>query len=97
MNGLRDRLEVHRREALILLQETSRTAQLYEGFRFAGAVCHLARAQVLIAEELKYLSGGSKKEEEATSEDLVGRPAANEGATPVDEIGLTTSPEAAWD
>lgn len=62
MAEIRERLESHRQDALILLQELTRTAALYEGFRLAGAVGHLARAQVLLAEELEGLPRGSKQE-----------------------------------
>jgi hypothetical protein len=61
MSELRDRLEAHRNDSLVLLKEASRTAQLYAGFRLAGAVSHLARAQVLLAEELEALSAGAEK------------------------------------
>jgi hypothetical protein len=52
---------------LILLQEASRTAQLYEGVCLADAVSHLARAQVLLAEELESL-GWSEQEASAEGE-----------------------------
>ncbi len=57
MNKIRNRLELHRKEALLLLQEVSHTATLHDGFRLAGAVSHLARAQVLLAEEMNGLAG----------------------------------------
>ena len=53
MSDVRERLESHRKDVLILLQEASRTAELYEGVSLADAVSHLARAQALLAEELK--------------------------------------------
>ncbi len=62
MNKIRNRLELHRKEALLLLQEVSHTATLHDGFRLAGAVSHLARAQVLLAEEMDGLGGGAKPE-----------------------------------
>jgi hypothetical protein len=63
MSDVRERLESHRKDVLILLQEASRTAQLYEGVCLADAVSHLARAQALLAEELDGLSDASKQEE----------------------------------
>lgn len=59
MSEIRNRLEAHRRDALILLREVSHTATLHEGFRLAGAVGHLARAQVLLVEEMEGLAGES--------------------------------------
>lgn len=55
IDEIRELLETHRQDALVLLQTVSRTAQLYEGFRLAGAVGHLARAQELLSEELEGL------------------------------------------
>jgi hypothetical protein len=87
MNGIRQRLEAHRDDVLVLLEETTRTARLYEGFRLAGAVSHLARAQALLGEELEVLVGGSKQEE-------AGEPpaVANEDATPIDGISPAQTP-----
>lgn len=62
MSEIRQRLEAHRDDAEVLLQQVSRTATMHEGFRLAGAVGHLARAQVLLAEELKGLAGESESE-----------------------------------
>jgi len=44
MSEIRERLHAHRNDALVLLEEVTRTAQLHSGFRLAGAVGHLARA-----------------------------------------------------
>jgi hypothetical protein len=59
MSEIRERLEVHRNDALVLLEAVSSTARLHEGLRLAGAVGHLARAQVLLAKELFGLGGAS--------------------------------------
>ena len=61
MNEIRERLEAHRFDVLVLLQEISKTAALHDGFRLAETVGHIARAQVLIAEELFGLPGESKE------------------------------------
>lgn len=84
MSEIRHRLEVHRNDALVLLQELTRTAQLHAGFRLAGAVGHLARAQVLLAEELEGLLGRSK--EEATSGRFGAPSPESQDDTPVDGI-----------
>ncbi len=81
MNEIRERLAVHRQDALFLLQAVTGTATLYDGFRLAGAVGHLARAQVLLAEELISLPCGSKQ---ATA-GAAGEP-GNEDETPVDGV-----------
>jgi hypothetical protein len=84
MTEIRHRLEVHRNDALVLLEEVTRTARLHEGFRLAGAVGHLARAQVLLAEELDGLPAVSKQEP-ASSE---GGGEVPEDETPADGICL---------
>ncbi|HEV8582073.1 MAG TPA: hypothetical protein VGX68_23640 [Thermoanaerobaculia bacterium] len=89
MNGIRQRLEAHRDDVLVLLEETTRTARLYEGFRLAGAVSHLARAQALLGEELENLAGGSKQEEASAGEQLA---VANEDDTPIDGISPAPTP-----
>ncbi len=81
MSEIRERLEAHRQDALLLLREISATAVRYTGFRLAGAVGHLARAQVLLTEELEGLPVVSKQE--------AGSPvskARNEDETPVEGI-----------
>ncbi|HEV8579922.1 MAG TPA: hypothetical protein VGX68_12670 [Thermoanaerobaculia bacterium] len=83
MSEIRERLKAHRLDVLVLLQEVSHTATLFSGFRLAGAVGHIARAQVLLAEELFGLSGGSEGVETSSSADPA---AALEDATPVDGI-----------
>jgi hypothetical protein len=87
--NVRERLEVHRTDALVLLEEVSRTARAHEGFRLAGAVGHLARAQVLLAEELFGLPERSKPEDGA-SEGFAVRSAERGDDTPVDGIRLVT-------
>jgi hypothetical protein len=87
MREVRRRLEAHRNDALVLLEETTRTARLYEGFRLAGAVSHLARAQALLREELDNLVGGSKQEEAGEQPSV-----ANEDATPIDGISPAPAP-----
>lgn len=62
MAAIRERLEAHRKDVLMILHEASRTATLFEGFRLAGAVGHLARAQALLSEELEGLPRASKQE-----------------------------------
>ena len=79
MSEIRERLEAHRKDALVLLQQVTGTARLHEGFRLAGAVGHLARAQVLIAEELFGLPGESKQEKPSS-----GGESAGEDDTPPD-------------
>ncbi len=61
MTEIRERLEAHWQDVLVLLQEVGKTAIQHTGFRLAGAVGHLARAQVLLAEELEGLPRGSEK------------------------------------
>jgi len=61
MSEVRSRLEAHRKDVLVLLKEVSHTAQLHDGFRLAGAVGHIARAQVLLAEELFGLPEGAER------------------------------------
>ena len=83
MSEIRHRLEAHRNDVLILLDEAAQTARFHEGFRLAGAISHLARAQALFAEELDGLPAASE-ERGASSQ---GEPAmAGEDATPVDGI-----------
>ncbi len=62
MTEIRERLEAHWQDVLVLLQEVGKTAIQQTGFRLAGAVGHLARAQVLLAEELEGLPRVSKQE-----------------------------------
>ncbi|HEV8581374.1 MAG TPA: hypothetical protein VGX68_20095 [Thermoanaerobaculia bacterium] len=82
MSEIRERLEAHRLDALVLLGAISTTATLHSGFRLAGAVGHIARAQALLAEELFSLPGESKPEKTAA-----GEPAgAGEDETPIDGI-----------
>ena len=83
MNKIRDRLAAHCNELGILLAEVSRTDKLHSGFRLAGAVSHLARARVLLAEELAALAEGGRRDEASSA----GRPAAaREDDTPVEGI-----------
>jgi hypothetical protein len=84
MSEIRERLQAHRKDTLILLQEVTRTAAMHEGFRLAGAVGHLARAQVLLAEELHSLPGGPQPEAASST----GTP-PSEDATPVNGVRLT--------
>jgi hypothetical protein len=53
MIGIEERLRTHRQDILILLEEVTRTAQMYAGVEVAAAVSHLARAQRFLAEELR--------------------------------------------
>jgi hypothetical protein len=85
MTEIRHRLEAHRKDALVLLEETAKTARLYEGFRLAGAVCHIARAQVLLTEEIEGFSGSSAQEASSAT-GSVGSSAQNDDPTPVDGI-----------
>jgi hypothetical protein len=62
MSEIRQRLEAHRNDALVLLGAISHTARLLESFRLSGAVVLLARAQVLLAEELLGLLVVSKQQ-----------------------------------
>ena len=57
----------------MLLQEVSRTALLHSGFRLAGTVSHLARAQALLEEELEGLPDTSKQEGAASASSSAGR------------------------
>lgn len=82
MSEIHERLEVHRQDALVLLREVSHTAALHSGFRLAGAVGHIARAQVLLTEELFGLPGESKQEKTSGSKAA----GASEDETPIDGI-----------
>jgi hypothetical protein len=84
MSEIRRRVEAHRNDALVLLEEVTRTARLYEGFRLAGAVGHLARVQVLLAEELDGLPGVSKQE--AARSQSGGPPSTDLEETPADGL-----------
>jgi hypothetical protein len=59
---IRERLQAHWRDVLVLLEEIARTARLHEGLRLAKAVGHLGRVQVLLAQELDGLPGESESE-----------------------------------
>jgi hypothetical protein len=87
MSEIRQRLEAHRNDALVLLGEISHTARLLESFRLSGAVGHLARVQVLLSEELEGLSGMAKQEPAS----FKGGGEVREDDTPADGIRLATS------
>jgi hypothetical protein len=89
MSDVRERLEAHRNDASVLLEQVSRTARTHEGFRLAGAVGHLARAQVLLTEELFGLPEGSKPED-GSSGGCALQPADRGDDTPLDGIRLVT-------
>jgi hypothetical protein len=61
MSDIRNRLESHRLDVLVLMDETAQTARFHEGFRLAGAISHLARAHALLSEELDGLPSVSKE------------------------------------
>jgi hypothetical protein len=83
MSDIRERLSAHRLDTLTLLRQVTATSEIYSGLRLAGAVGHLAWAQVLIAEELEGLSGVSNREGAASES----RPAEDrEDDTPVEGI-----------
>jgi len=84
MSEIRHRLEVHRNDALVLLEEVTRTARLHEGIRLAGALGHMAQAQVLLAEELFSLSDAAEGEPQFTAE----RSTQSNDDTPVDGVRL---------
>ena len=94
MSELKDRLTAHRNDALALLGQVSRTAQLHSGFRLAGAVSHIARAQVLLAEELESLVGVSKPGGDSS---ITESGEGEEESTPVNGIRLKRSLEAPED
>lgn len=86
MGEVRHRIEAHRDDVSVLLEQANQTAKLYSGFRLAGAVGHLARAQALLKEELAILA------EEETSpplKDTTEPSSVANDETPVDGIDLT--------
>lgn len=85
MSGLRQRLETHRHDALLLLREITHTATAHAGFRLAGAVGHIARAQELLAEELRGLPEVCK---DSASSQECGEPSVDLEETPADGIRL---------
>ena len=67
MNGVRDLLEAHRKDVVALLEKVTKTARLHSSSELAGAITSIARAQMLLAEELDYLAdeeGSGSTEEE---------------------------------
>jgi hypothetical protein len=83
MNEIRQRLEVHRNDVLVILEAVSSTARLHEGLRLAGAIGHLARTQALLTEELFGLGSGSGPRP-VSSQDH-GEPSLED--TPIDGLG----------
>jgi hypothetical protein len=83
MSDFRSRLEAHRDDVLVLLDEVRRTARLHEGSGLAGVVSHLAQAQALLMKELDGLPEVSK-EEPASPKD----PSADPDDTPAERIRL---------
>ena len=83
MSEIRNRLEAHRSDVLVLLDEAAQTARFHEGFRLAGAISHLARAQALFAEELSGLPEVSKEEKAPTEE-----PSVDPDETPAERIRI---------
>jgi hypothetical protein len=53
---IRERVEVHRMDTIVLLQKTAETARLHPTVNLADVVSHLARAHALLAGELDLLS-----------------------------------------
>jgi hypothetical protein len=53
MEDIRDRIQQHRTDVLLILAEVTKTATLYVSNELAGAVSHLARAHALLTEELE--------------------------------------------
>jgi hypothetical protein len=64
MDGVRDRLEIHRVDTVTLLQKTTETARLHATVGLADAVSHLARAHALLARELELLADLAETQEE---------------------------------
>ena len=77
--SIRDRLEVHRKDVLALLEQVTATAKLHPGSELAGAISNIARAQMLLAEELDYLAD---EDEPATRRGDGAILAESDGATP---------------
>jgi hypothetical protein len=53
---IRERLEVHRMDTIILLQKIAETARVHPTVNLADAVSHLARAHALLTGELDLLT-----------------------------------------
>lgn len=83
MSDFRTRLEAHRDDVLVLLDEVRRTARLHEGSGLAGVVSHLAQAQALLAGELEGVPEVSKEVPASPKE-----PTADPDETPAERSRL---------